>query len=80
MRKYLKTRSPNLIIDLLMNVEHGNKCLENDTGQTVKYLAKKLGINKRFLSGYLRALGYEGHVKSKRIGPAKVHFKGSVEE
>ena len=56
------------------------KLLENDSGQAVKYLAKKLGIKLKFFTGYLKALGHEGYAKSKRIGPAKVHSKGSVEE
>jgi predicted transcriptional regulator len=69
-----------------MNVEHGNltlkiiKLLENDPGQTVKNLAKKLGVNRTFLTGYLKALENQGYIKSKRIGPAKVYFKGRVEE
>jgi predicted transcriptional regulator len=51
------------------------KLLENDPGQTVKDLARKLGINRTFLAGYLKALENQGYVKSKRIGPAKVYFK-----
>ena len=60
-----------------MNVSIGTniiKLLENDHGQAVKYLAKKLGMNKIFLPGYLKALGHDGYVKSKRIGPAKIYF------
>jgi predicted transcriptional regulator len=56
------------------------KLLENDPGQAVKDLAKKLGVNRTFLAGYLKALENQGYVKSKRIGPAKVYFKGSVKE
>jgi len=51
------------------------KLLENDPGQLVKDLAKKLGVNRTFLAGYLKALENQGYVKSKRIGPAKVYFK-----
>ena len=50
------------------------KLLENDPGQPVKDLAKKLGMNRTFLAGYLKALENQGYVKSKRIGPAKVYF------
>ena len=50
------------------------KLLENDPGQPVKDLAKKLGVNRTFLAGYLNALENQGYVKSKRIGPAKVYF------
>ena len=50
------------------------KLLENDPGQAVKDLAKKLGVNRTFLAGYLKALENQGYVKSKRIGPAKVYF------
>jgi predicted transcriptional regulator len=50
------------------------KLLENDPGQAVKDLAKKLGVNRIFLAGYLKALENQGYVKSKRIGPAKVYF------
>jgi len=51
------------------------KLLEEDPGQPVKDLAKKLGVNRTFLAGYLKALENQGYVKSKRIGPAKVYFK-----
>jgi predicted transcriptional regulator len=69
-----------------MNVEHGNltlkiiKLLENDPGQAVKNLAKKLGVNRTFLAGYLKALENQGYVKSKRIGPAKVYFTNRLPE
>lgn len=56
------------------------KLLEEDPGQPVKDLAKKLGMNKTFLAGYLKALENQGYVKSKRMGFAKVYFdKGSKE-
>jgi len=48
--------------------------LERDPGQTIKELAKQLKVNRSFLAGYLKGLEEEGHVKSKRIGPAKVYF------
>jgi predicted transcriptional regulator len=54
------------------------KLLENDPGQAVKDLAKKLGVNRTFLAGYLEALENQGYVKSKRIGPAKVYFRGDT--
>ena len=50
------------------------KLLEEDSGQSVKELAEKLGINRIFLAGYLKALEDYGYVKSKKIGPAKVYF------
>jgi predicted ArsR family transcriptional regulator len=50
--------------------------LEKDPGQAVKDLAKKLGVNRTFFAGYLKALENQGYVKSKRIRPAKVYFKG----
>jgi predicted transcriptional regulator len=50
------------------------KLLEEDPGQAVKDLAKKLGVNRIFLAGYLEALENQGYVRSKRIGPAKVYF------
>jgi len=50
------------------------KLLENDPGQPVKDLARKLGVNRTYLAGYLKALEDQGYVKSKRIGPAKVYF------
>jgi len=56
------------------------KLLENDPGQAVKDLAKKLGVNKTFLAGYLKALEKQGYVKSKRIRPAKVYFLGRNKE
>ncbi|MEM2293035.1 MAG: winged helix-turn-helix domain-containing protein [Nitrososphaerota archaeon] len=48
--------------------------LEKDPGQTVKQLAEQLGVNRTFLSGYLKALENQGYVRSKKIGPAKVYF------
>jgi predicted transcriptional regulator len=69
-----------------MPVEHEDltvkiiKSLENDPGQTVKDLAKKLGVNRTFLAGYLEALENQGYVKSKRIGPAKVYFINRLSE
>jgi len=48
--------------------------LGKDPGQTVKQLAEELGLNRTYLAGYLRALENEGHVRSKKIGPAKVYF------
>lgn len=50
------------------------RLLKKDPGQPVKELAKKLEVNRIFLSGYLKALEDQGYVKSKRIGPAKVYF------
>jgi len=50
------------------------KLLENDAGQPVKDLDKKLSANRIFLAGHLKALENQGHVKSKRVRPAKVHF------
>jgi len=50
------------------------KLLESDPGQPVKDLAKKLGVNRTSLAGYLKALENQDYVKSKRIGPAKVYF------
>jgi len=63
-----------------MIVEHEDltvkiiKLLENDPGQTVKDLARKLSVNRTFLAGYLGALENQGYVKSKRIRSAKVYF------
>jgi len=54
------------------------RLLEKDPGQPVQELAKELKINRTFLAGYLKALESEGKIKSKKIGPAKVYFKGDV--
>ena len=54
------------------------KLLEEDPGQPVKDLARKLGVNRTYLAGYLKALEDQGYVKSKRIGPAKVYFNIDV--
>jgi predicted transcriptional regulator len=54
------------------------KLLENDPGQTVKELSKKLNVNRTFLAGYLKALENQGYLKSKKIGPAKVYFNKSI--
>ena len=50
------------------------KLLREDPGQSVKELAKKLGVNRIFLSGYLKALESQGCIRSKQIGPARVYF------
>jgi predicted transcriptional regulator len=50
--------------------------LKKDPGQQIQELARGLKINRTFLAGYLKALESEGKVKSKRIGPAKVYFRG----
>ena len=50
------------------------KLLEDDPGQPVKDLARKLGVNRTYLAGYLKALEDQGYVKAKRIGPARVYF------
>ena len=50
------------------------KLLEEDPGQSVKDLARMLGVNRTYLAGYLKALEDQGYVKSKRIGPARVYF------
>ena len=49
--------------------------LENDPGQSVKELAKRLKVNRTFLAGYLKALENQGYIESKKIGPATVYFK-----
>jgi DNA-binding MarR family transcriptional regulator len=51
--------------------------LEKEPGQSVKELAKRLNVNRTFLSGYLMALEDQGHLRSKEIGPAKIYFKKS---
>ena len=51
------------------------KLLEDDP---VKDLARKLGVNRTYLAGYLKALEDQGYVRAKRIGPAKVYFKGGL--
>jgi len=52
--------------------------LQENPGQPVKELAEKLGVNRTFLAGYLKALEDQGYVKLKRIGPAKVYFKETL--
>jgi len=42
------------------------KSLERDPVQPVKDLAKKIGVNRTFLAGYLKALENQSYVKSKR--------------
>jgi len=68
--EYLK-KIKNVHADLTAKII---KLLENDPRQAVKDLAKKLGISRTFLAGYLKALENQGCVKSKRIGPARAYF------
>ena len=56
------------------------KFLEEDPGQPIKDLARKLGVNRTYLAGYLKALEDQGYVKSKRIGPARVYFNAKSVE
>ena len=56
------------------------KLLEEDPGQPVKDLARKLSVNRTYLAGYLKALEDQGYVKSKRIGPARVYFNAKSVE
>jgi len=51
------------------------KLLEADPGQPVKDLAKKLGVNRTFLAGYLKAMEDQRYIRSKEIGPARIYFK-----
>ena len=53
------------------------KLLEEDLGQAVKDLARKLNVNRTFLdgAGYLRTLEDQGYVRSKRVGPVRIYFK-----
>lgn len=53
--------------------------LEEDSGQPVKVLAEKLGVNRTFLAGYLKALEDQGYIKSKKIGPARAYFNTNNE-
>jgi hypothetical protein len=55
------------------------KLLENDPGQSLKDLTRKIDLNRAFLIGYLEALENQGRVKSKRTRLAEVYFsnKGS---
>lgn len=45
----------------------------NDDSYTISELAKKLKLNRVFLSGYLKALEDNGELVSKNIGTAKVY-------
>ena len=54
------------------------RLLEKDPGQQIQQLARELKMNRTFLAGYLSALENEGKVKSKKIRPAKVYFKGDI--
>ncbi|MEM2212330.1 MAG: winged helix-turn-helix domain-containing protein [Candidatus Nezhaarchaeales archaeon] len=64
------SKSPDVLTPKLIEL------LEKDPGQTVKQLAEQLSVNRTFLAGYLKALESQGYVRSKKIGPAKVYFKG----
>ena len=73
-------KSPNwyqIIMLNLTNITEGIiKLFEKDSGQSVQELARGLKINRTFLANHLKALESERKVKSKRIGPAKVYFRG----
>jgi len=48
--------------------------LKKNPGQSIKEIAKQLEVNRSFAAGYLQALEDQGHVKSKKIGPARIYF------
>jgi len=48
--------------------------LANDPGLSVKAIAEKLGLNRVYVAGFLKALELEGFIRSKQIGPARVYF------
>ncbi len=48
--------------------------LAKEPGQTVKDLAKRLEVNRQFMSGYLAALEDRGEVVCRRAGPARIYF------
>jgi Mn-dependent DtxR family transcriptional regulator len=52
------------------------KLLEIDFEQTIKDSAEKLGANRAFSVGYLRALENQSYVESKRMGFVNTYFKG----
>ena len=48
--------------------------LEATPGQSIKELAIKLGVNRISLAGYLQALEDEGHLFSRKLGPARIYY------
>jgi predicted transcriptional regulator len=64
-----------------MSIEHGDltakiiRLLENDSGQAVKDIVKRLDVNKTFFAYYLNTIENQSYIKSKRIGLAKVYFR-----
>jgi len=53
------------------------KLLKNNPLLTISSLAKKLNVNRIYLSGYLQALEDQKKIKSKLIGPAKVYLRNN---
>jgi predicted transcriptional regulator len=64
-----------------MSIEHGDltakiiRLLENDSGQAVKDIVKRLDVNKTFFAYYLNTIENQSYIKSKRIGLAKVYSR-----
>lgn len=47
--------------------------LRKEPGQSISELAGRVGVNRVYLAGYLRALEDEGLIKSRRVGPARTY-------
>jgi DNA-binding MarR family transcriptional regulator len=50
------------------------KAINDSNPITISALAKKLKINRIYLSGYLKALEDNGELLSKNIGVAKIYL------
>ena len=51
--------------------------LSSDPGMSVKELASKLELNRRFMAGFLTALEERGEVSHRQVGPARIYFVGT---
>jgi len=77
MQKHKNPKSIYLMVKMPRNHSLAEKIvglLKEEPGQSVKEMANHLDVNRTFLSGYLKAQEDQGHIRSKKIGPAKVYF------
>lgn len=48
--------------------------LAKEPGLTVKDLADRLKVNRRFIAGFLAALEKRGEISCRKVGSARIYF------
>lgn len=48
--------------------------LTKEPGLSVKELSERLGTNRQFMAGILKALEERGEVSCRQVGPARIYY------